>query len=329
MMTVIITILLAITPLTILHVFPIIVTLIRKDENNQEGKYKYKTLIRRIPLTCTGILTCIGFSVFHFFSVIRFKQYGDEVLSSEDHIETMLLIYSIFSPTIFYIGFVLSAIILTAIILTKKAKEKEENGNKEKKENKNEEKKENRNEEKKENENEEKKEKGNKEWLLMMTAAVISMNFIYVGCYFLPYMLWAFIHNPFLTIFTHAMLVLVIVCLYLICLAIWRLVKLCCKKCKNDNGDKATKILNTMSFFCMALGITSSVVIFLYVSTYIITLGRFGDFEELNNLAPSLLIAVLGLFLLKPVYNHVMTDKNKDSKKCMQSGNNNQDPASQ
>ena len=286
MIAVIITLLLAVTPLTILHIFPIVVTLITKDKkprDHQGEKYKYKSLIHWAPLTCTGILTIIGFSVIHIFSVIRFKQHGDEVLSSKDH---MLIIYSILSPATFYIGFVLSG-----IILAKKIKEKKQNGN--------------------------------KEWLLMLTAAVISMNFIYVACYFFPYMLWTFIHNPFLTIFTHVMLVLLVICVYLIFLGAWRLFKLW-KKYKT-NG-KVEKFLNTMLYSCMGWGITLSVVIFLVVSKYIITLGRFGDFEELNSLAPSLLIAMFGLFLLKPVYNHV-TNKIKDGKKCKQGGNNGGGPA--
>lgn len=288
MIAVIITFLLAITPLTILHIFPIVVTLITKNEelrDYQQGKYKYKTLIHWTPLTCTGILTCIGFSVIHNISVIRFKQYGEEVLSSENHIQIMLIIYNILSPATFYIGFILSA-----IILAKRVKEK--------------------------------KREGNKEWLLMLTAAVISMNFIYIACYFFPFMLWAFIHHPFLTIFTHVMLVLLVICVYLIFLGAWRLFKLS-KKYEKDG--KVSKFMNTILYSCMAWGIALSVTIFLAVSKYIITLGRFGDFEELNSLAPSLLIAVLGLFLLKPVYNHV-TDKIKDDKKPNQGDDNGESP---
>ena len=291
MIAVTITFLLAITPLTILHIFPTVVTLITKNKelrDHQGGKYKYKTLIHRAPLTCTGILTCIGLSVIHNISVLRFKQYGGEVLSSENHIQIMLIIYNILSPATFYIGFVLSA-----IILAKKVKER--------------------------------KRDGNKEWLLMLTAAVISMNFIYVACYFFTFILWAFIHNPFLTIFTHVMLVLLVICVYLIFLGAWRLFKLSKKYKKNG---KVAKFMNTMLYSCMGWGIALSVPIFLAVSKYIITLGRFGDFEELNSLAPSLLIAVFGLFLLKPVYNH-MTEKIKDDKKSNQGNNYGESPMTQ
>ena len=242
-------------------------------------------------------MTCLGFIVIHIFAIVKFREYGNEVLSSESHNSFQLFAYKILILVTFPVGFLISA----RIFQKKVTKEKKN---------------------------------GNEEWPLTLTAAVISINFIYVACYFFPYMLWAFIHNPFLTIFTHVMLVLAIVCLYLISLAFWRLLKLCWRllklrtKCKNDNGDNATKCLNTILFCCMVCGITFSVAIFLYVSTSIITLGRFGDFEELNSLAPSLLIAVVGLFLLKPVYNHV-TGKIKCDKKSKQGGNNGKCPTAQ
>ena len=293
MIAVTVTFLLAIAPLTILHIFPIIVMLIKKTKakekpTDQGIMYKYKSLIHWAPLTLTGIVTCLGLIGIHFFSVLRLKEYGDEVLSSENHIHIMLIIYKILSPATFLIGFILSAIILAIKVI----KEGQEDHN-------------------------------NKEWTLKLTAAVISMNIIYVACYFFPYMLWAFIHTPFLTIFTHLLLVLLIICFYLACLGVWRLFKLGKKYKKNG---KATKFLNTILYSIMGWGIALSVIIFLVVSKYIVTFGRFGDFEELNSLAPSLLIAVLGLFLLKPVYNHV-TNTVKDDKNHNQGGNNGEGPA--
>lgn len=287
MIAVTVTFLLAITPLTILHIFPIIVMLIKttkaKEEPTDQGK-KYK-LIHWVPLTLTGIVTCLGLIVIHFFSVLRLKEYGDEVLSNEDHIHTMLIIYKIISPATFLIGFILSAIIL-AIKVIKEEEQEDDN---------------------------------NKGRTLKLMAAVISMNIIYVACYFFPYVLWAFIHNPFLTIFTHLLLVLLIICFYLACLGVWRLFKLGMKYKKNG---KVTNFLNTILYSTMEWGIALSVIIFLVVSKYIITFGRFDDFEELNSLAPSLLIAVLGLFLLKPVYNYVTDQvKDDDRKQCQNETN--------
>ena len=397
MIAVTITLLLAIIPLTILHIFPMVVTFITKTKekenskehqgktegnkepltgyhdktkqaeeksmNNQEKKYKYKTLIHRGPLALTGILTCVGFSIIHFFSVLRLEQYGNELLSSEDHISTKLFIYKVFSLMTFSMVFAISAITLAIKVVKEKEdgkekqkrscieeekeaskEEQQEDGKEKQKRNGREEEKKASKEEQQEDGKEKQKrscieeekkaskeeqqedgkekhkEKGNKEWTIKFTAAVISMNIIYVTCYFFPYILWAFIHNPFLTIFTHLLLLLLIVSVYLIILGLWHLIiKPCknklCKKYKEDG--KPTKCLNTILYSFMDCGIGLTILIFLCVSTYIITLGRFGDFEELNSLAPSLLIAVLGLFLLKPVYNY-MTDqvKDDDRKQC-------------
>ena len=517
MIAVTITLLLAIIPLTILHIFPMVVTFITKTKekenskehqgktegnkepltgyhdktkqaeeksmNNQEKKYKYKTLIHRGPLALTGILTCVGFSIIHFFSVLRFEQYGNELLSSEDHISTKLFIYKVFSLMTFSMVFAISAITSAIKVVKEKEdgkekqkrscieeekeaskeeqqedgkekqkrscieeekeaskeeqqedgkekqkrscieeekeaskeeqqedgkekqkrngieeekkaskeeqqedgkekqkrngieeekkaskEEQQEDGKEKQKRNGREEKKkaskeeqqedgkekqkrscieeekeaskeeqqedgkekQKRNgieeekkaskEEQQEDGKEKHKEKGNKEWTIKFTAAVISMNIIYVTCYFFPYILWAFIHNPFLTIFTHLLLLLLIVSVYLIILGLWHLIlKPCknklCKKYKEDG--KPTKCLNTILYSFMDCGIGLTILIFLCVSSYIITLGRFGDFEELNSLAPSLLIAVLGLFLLKPVYNYVTDQvKDDDRKQC-------------
>ena len=53
----------------------------------------------------------------------------------------------------------------------------------------------------------------------------------------------------------------------------------------------------------MVWAIAFSVIIFLFMTMcIIIKLGSFDDFEDLEYLTPSLLIAILGLFLLKPAF---------------------------
>ena len=68
-----------------------------------------------------------------------------------------------------------------------------------------------------------------------------------------------------------------------------------------------------------------SFIILIFIITFIATLGRFEDFEELNSLAPSLLIAAFGLVLFKPAYNYV-TNKikcaNKDGEPAAQGASN-------
>lgn len=141
---------------------------------------------------------------------------------------------------------------------------------------------------------------------LLIPAALISINLLYIGCYFMPYMLLAFIHDPVLTIFTYLMVVFFFACIYLICLGVWNLYKNKDKVLSTAcDMDKCKNMLNVILYSCMVWAIAFSVIIFLFVINYIITLGGFDDFEELKNLLPSLLIAVLGFLLLKPAYKFV------------------------
>ena len=64
----------------------------------------------------------------------------------------------------------------------------------------------------------------------------------------------------------------------------------------------------------MGWGIALSVIILIFAIIYVITLGRFGDFEELKSLTPSLLIAAFGLVLLKPTYNYITNKIKVDNK---------------
>ena len=73
---------------------------------------------------------------------------------------------------------------------------------------------------------------------------------------------------------------------------------------KKDNNSKLPKLFDALLYSYMTWATASSVIIFQFVITYIITLGSFDDFHELQNLMPSLLIALLGLFLLEPAFKY-------------------------
>ena len=67
-----------------------------------------------------------------------------------------------------------------------------------------------------------------KYWPVMLSAALILVSITYVGCYLLPYMFLAFIHDPLLTIlnFTYLMVALFTICIYLICQGAWHILKI-------------------------------------------------------------------------------------------------------
>ena len=270
--------------------------------------------------------------MFHVYSVIRFIQYGDEVLSSYDNRSHPLPItHAAISSTVIGGGLVLSVTILVIRISKSKKHDSEvadspssvEAGTG--------------------STQQTNTQQTNIQWPAMLTAAMISVNITYIGCYFMPYMLLAFIHDPLLTTFTYITILLFTCCVYLIFLGAWSLYKFCKgddintvehTKCENITADNITddkdqsnsrlaKLFDTLLYSYMVWAVASSIIIFLFVIIYIITLGSFDDFEELKNLTPSLLIAVLGVFLLKPALklakktfnNKPNNDDNNDDKK--------------
>ena len=150
---------------------------------------------------------------------------------------------------------------------------------------------------------------------------VISVNIIYIGCYFLPYMVLAFIHDPLLTAFTYFMVALVIFCIYLIFLGAWHLVKFFkYKYSEYEDRFKCAKLLAHLLYSCMTWTAAFATIMFLFVITFIITLGSFDDFEELKHLSPAILLAVVGAILLQPICKvmaekYLLKNSTKDGKK--------------
>ena len=289
MTLVVITLMLAIGPFTVLYVYPMVVRMITKDKTkekstNKLSKYFYRKLIHWVPLICTGVVTCVGLFAIHIFSIVRFVQYGDEVVRNEKENRSIAILYAMLSLLAVITGIVFSVTVLMRRI------SKSKDGNKE----------------------------------LMVTAVVMSVNIIYVGCYFLPYMAWSFIHSPLLTIFNYLLGMMLTISVYLICLGFWRLYKFFFKKAGYKKSDKITKLLSILLYCCMGWAVAFTFVIFLIVNTYVITLGKFEDFEELKSLAPSLLIAVFGLFLFKPAYKYVKGKLEENDGDPAALGNDNQ-----
>ena len=114
----IITLALAISPLTVLYIYPIVIRMIAKKKvnvnqtNESDKQYDYKNLIHCIPLTVTDAITCIGFAAVHIFSIISLHQYADEVLISRNIHIMAPLPNDVLSVTILIAGMSFSVIIL-------------------------------------------------------------------------------------------------------------------------------------------------------------------------------------------------------------------------
>ena len=275
------TLTLAFSPFTVLHIFPIVFRLLENDKVKVKAEYYedkgiipinptkkdyYKKVIHLVPLTLTGIGMYISFVVIHIFSIIELLQYGNEVLN----INYLPIAYAVISLLAVITGFVLSVIILVIKILRSK---KDNNYKNSKKQN------------------------------IKLTAAVISVNLFYLGCYFLPHMLLAFIHDPLRSIFTYLMVVFIAICLYLIFLGIWLLCKYRCMRCRKDKKFKLAKCCDTLLYSCMTWAMALSIMLFLFLTIFIIE--SFDDFQKLQNLTPSIIATVFTVILLTPAYNYL------------------------
>ena len=94
------TLMFGVSPLTVLHIYPLVLRWINiKEVEVHASQYldsgvvpikvktesHYKKPLHMKPLIFTNVLIWIGFLIVHVFSVTRFIQYGNKVLSSEDY----------------------------------------------------------------------------------------------------------------------------------------------------------------------------------------------------------------------------------------------------
>ena len=285
------TLVFAVSPLTVLHIYPIALRLKKMNKFTvspedytdstviaiePKTENYVKKVIHRKPLIFASVGISIGFLIIHIFSVINSVRYCKEVLGIENYHDKLPIVHAVFSLLAVAIGFT-----LTQKILSGNSKVRRDHYEVQKE--------------------------------LRLPIAVISVNIIYIGCYFLPYMLLAFIHDPLVTAFTYFMVALFIICVYLIFQGVFNLYKFYKQKSsKYEDHIKCAKFFSYLMHSCMTWAVATSIIIFLFVIAYIITLGGYDDFEELRSLAPSLLIGVIGLFLLKPAFTFV-SEKYKEN----------------
>ena len=157
--------------------------------------------------------------------------------------------------------------------------------------------------------------------VILFTAMSIMVNIIHLVCYFMPYMLLAFIYNPLQTFVTYLVLGVYVLCGYLLLWILKRLLFYCCKHSdpicighlsskkiyKNQGLQTNSKTYVKPRYICIAysmilLGIFFSIVYFSFVLIYILTWGSYDDIEVIQNLVPPLLIGMLTYFVVKPTY---------------------------
>ena len=176
-----------------------------------------------------------------------------------------------------------------------------------------------------------------------LAAISITINIIHIVCYFMPYMLLAFIYNPLQACVTYLALGLYVVGAYLLfwivkyCItsykrlvnshttdhALIRFLRFYAARSYTENLEsfdgnglrrqhyKCIFIFHIALFF-LGYGIVFAVVFFSAAIIYVLTLGSLNDFEVIQNLVPPLLIGVLTYFVVKPNYKQAKQKINLD-----------------
>ena len=151
-----------------------------------------KWRIREMPLLCLSIFLNIALFAFHIFSTVEIIKYRNDVLQSHqdsgnDHSSSLIAItLSFITIVVTYI----SGVIISVYRLCKEGFDTKSLV----------------------------VSKSTKEPLNLRTLAAmfVTMNIIHIVCYFMPYMLLAFIYNPLQTCVTYLALGLYVLCAYLL-----------------------------------------------------------------------------------------------------------------
>ena len=143
---------------------------------------------------------------------------------------------------------------------------------------------------------------------------------VYLGAYFLPYMLLAFINDPIKTIFIYIMGASSILCLclltYSLCFSINS--SLLLLKKRNFPG-KLILIPSTWQLITWYLirhpyltGSGASLAYFLIIVIFLLRLGNFNDFQAAHNLTLPIIAIVISIFVLKPFYKYIFQASKED-----------------
>ena len=152
-------------------------------------------------------------------------------------------------------------------------------------------------------------------------AVSITLNIIYLGSYYSPYMVVAFIHDPIRTSLIYFLLICVVICLYLFFLGSTNLVYLCFKvciyKCKGHNK------LDTDCYYRCTYCIEgwTAVISATYLAIIIVYLFVLGSFDSLNllqSLTLPLMIFLFSYLFLKPLLKSFKRSLNNDKGKNAQ-----------
>ena len=118
----------------------------------------------------------------------------------------------------------------------------------------------------------------------------------YLGFYFAPYMLLAFIHDPIKTTFIYMMGALFILCLYFLIKSI--------ADCYSASASSSRFRLKQKLELLFAFGSGTSLAYFLMIVIFLFMLGNFDDFQAVHNLTLPIIVVLVPVLVLKPLYGN-------------------------
>ena len=249
-------------------------TEITKDSGPNEIKGEWKI----DETSLLGLSICLNFvlSIFHIISAVEIIKYGNDVLQSDQGFSSgknhaIAPIVTVTISIIIIVVTYISAVGISVYIFCKRDPN------------------------------------SIKTTVTSLAAISIIVNITHLLCYFMPYMLLAFIYNPLQTFVTYLALGLYVLCGYLLFWMSKRIFTYYRDPDKDNFFKEYTRVPNKsrciyLAYFLMSLGILSVTVYFSTVIIYVLTLGSFDDFEVIQNLLPPLLIGILTYFVVKPTY---------------------------
>ena len=133
---------------------------------------------------------------------------------------------------------------------------------------------------------------------------------VYLGFYYLPFMVLAFINDPIQTVFIYVIAASFILCVYLLvyssifyAIFLW--------DDYPEQKNKCKEIMIRISYATFAFGSGLSIAYFLIIVIFVITLGSFHNFQAVENLTLPIIIALITIFIIKPSYKFFKTNLRK------------------
>ena len=130
----------------------------------------------------------------------------------------------------------------------------------------------------------------------------ISVNLIFILCYFFPTVLLAFIHDPLQIAYTCFMVIIFVFFIYAL---VWALGLVILARVVAKQTNHVTLFpVKTLIHFIILLTVAFSIYLFFAMIGSIVALGDFSEFKDLHSILLSLLVALLTVSILKPARNY-------------------------